>query len=345
MFLRLRERIVAVITAAALLLHPFAAMAGGTVVTITPSTGTTGANTARVRWQASGMYVTGTVIQLDVSPSVSAFDILNASTTSIGNGGIATYTSTSTNQLLLTVTTAPTSTAASSTLYLPFTLSSSAVNYGFSILTSSSTSSTVPVDFGSALFYANGGNQVTVSASVPASLTFSIRTVDDTADTNTCSLGSLSTSLTALCEYRLRLATNANGGLQVRVQANHDFANAAQTATFTNIGENASFGINAEAYGYSLVQAATTGVRDANGDFINGFAEASSTPGFDFSQDATPVPTSTSALFIYAPAAVSPGAAPSPTDLSRIRHSASISGGTPAGNYSQIVTYTVTSSF
>ena len=177
------------------------------------------------------------MIQVDVSPSVELFDILNASTTSIGNGGVATYTSTSTNQLLLTVTTAPTSTGVSSTLYLPFTLSSTSTNYGFSVLTSSSTSSTVPVDFGSALFYANGGNQVTVSASVPAILSFSIRTLDDTADTNVVTWNAFAPRR-PLCEYRLRLATNANGGLQVRVQANHDFMNAAQTATFTNIADN-----------------------------------------------------------------------------------------------------------
>lgn len=346
MFHRLRERIVAAAASIALLVHPFAAAAGGTAVTLSSASGTTGANSTTLSWQASGIYATGTVIQVDVSPSVELFDILNASTTSIGNGGVATYTSTSTNQLLLTVTTAPTSTGVSSTLYLPFTLSSTSTNYGFSVLTSSSTSSTVPVDFGSALFYANGGNQVTVSASVPAILSFSIRTLDDTADTNVCNLGTLSLSATSLCEYRLRLATNANGGLQVRVQANHDFTNAAQTATFTNIADNDPFvSPGTEGYAYSLVQAATTGVRDPNGDFIDGFAEASSTPGFDFSQDTTPVPTSTNALFIYASAAVSPGAAPSPSDLARIRHSASISAGTPAGSYSQIVTYTVTASF
>lgn len=299
-----------------------------------------------LRWQPSGNYATGTVIQIDVSPSVSAFDITNGSTTNIGNGGFAQFTATSTEQVLLTVVTSTSAFTASTTLYLPFTLSASSTNYAFSFLTTSSTSSTVPTDFGASLLYANGGNQVTVSASVPSSLSFAIRNSADSADTNSCALGTLSTGAIATCSYRLRIATNAAGGFQSRIQANQDFANSQHTATFTNIGDNGTFTAGTEAYGIQVLTGATSGVRNGvTGQFSDAVTEDSSSAGFTFGTDASPVPTSTPLLFVTAGSPMVAATAPSLVTTSLVTHAAAINGGTPAGSYSQIVTYTVTASF
>jgi hypothetical protein len=284
------------------------------------------------------------VIQVDISPALSAIDILNGSTTSIGNGGYAQYTATSTGQLLLTVVTSTNSFAASSTLYIPFTLAAGAQNYSFSILTASSTDNTVPVDFGSGLFYANGGNLVTVTAAVPATLSFAIRTDADDANTNVCSLGTLTTAATSTCAYRLRIGTNAAGGFSTTLQANHDFANAAY-ATMTNVGDNTFGDAGTEGYGVSVFTAASTGGRNAVTSAYDQPIVEASVLGFDFSVDPTPVPTSTAVLMQSFPRSFRLNTAPSLTTTSRVVHFANIDSATPAGFYSQVVTYLVTATF
>lgn len=330
--------------AASVVLGALPVSAAGTPVTLTPGTGTTGATATTLSWQPSGVYPTGTVLQVDISPALSSVEILTGSTTSIGNGGFAQWSSTSTGQLLLTVVTSTNSSAASSSLYIPFTLSSDAQNYSFSILTASTTSSTVPVDFGSGLFYANGGNQVTVTAAVPATLSFAIRTDADDANTNLCSLGTLSTSATSTCAYRLRIGTNAAGGFTTTIQANHDFANAAY-ATMTNVGDNATAMAGQEGYGVSIFTPASTGGRNAVTSAYDQPIVAGSVPSFDFSVDPTPVPTSTAVLIQSFARSFRLNVAPSLTTTSRVVHFANIDSATPAGFYSQVVTYIVTATF
>ncbi len=330
--------------AASLVLSSTPALASGTTVTLTPGTGSTGANATVLSWQPSGVYPTGTILQVDISPSVSSIDVLTGSTTNIGNGGGAVWSTTSTGNLILTVVTSTNSSAASSSLYIPFTLAAGAQNYSFSILTASTTSSTVPVDFGAGLFYANGGNQVTVTAAVPATLSFAIRTDADDANTNLCSLGTLGTAATSTCAYRLRVGTNAAGGFSTTILANHDFANSSY-ATMTNVGDNGLATAGTEGYGISVFTAASTGGRNAVTSAYDQPIVEASVSGFDFSVDPTPVPTSTAILMQSFPRSFRLNSAPSLTTTSRVVHFANIDTATPAGFYSQVVTYIVTATF
>jgi hypothetical protein len=336
----LLTRIVALGSLVALLFVARPITAAGTTVTINPTASSSSPQNIQIQWTASSQYVTGTTITVTTSP---AFTSISDSCTStehdINDDGFydGSFTSTSTASATYTVTS---STAAdvSMNLCLQFAFSASAANYSISILSSS------PVDFGSALFYANGGNQVTVTATVPATLAFSIRDSLDTADTNTCAMGTLSLSSTSTCAYRLRIATNASNGFQAQLQANQDFGTGSATMTnVTNDGSQPSAGT--ELYGLSRVVAATQGGRNTTtGAFTVAVTEANPA-GFTFGTDPSPVPTSSAQTIFINGSAFQTGAAPSATTTQLVEHAASISAGTAAGSYSQIVTYTVTGSF
>lgn len=323
----------------------FQAHASGVNVTLTPSS-SSNANVSTfvdMQWQPSGLYATGTVLQVDLSPGFSSVDFLVGSTTNIGNGGVAQVTATSVTQVLLTVVTSTNSFAASSSLAVPVTFDATPQNYSFSILTSSSTDPSTPTDFGSALFYANGGNQVTVTAAVPATLSFAIRTADDTANTNSCALGVLSTAATSTCSYRLRISTNAAGGFTASLLANHDLATG--DATMTDVTNGGSANAGTEGYGISDFQGASSGGHNVSTGLFDQPVATGTDAGFDFDTLPTPVPTSTAQTIESYSNSFDAGASPSLTTTSLVTHFANIDGGTAAGNYSQIVTYTVTASY
>lgn len=314
--------------------------ASGVSVTLTPSAASTSPQNIQIQWTATGQYTTGTTITVTTSPSfVSISDSCTSTEMDLNNDAVndGSITATSTNSATYTVTT---STGATLTmnLCLQYAFGATPANYSISILSSN------PVDFGSALFYANGGNQVTVTATVPATLDFSIRNAADSANTNTCALGTLTFSSTSTCAYRLRIATNAANGYQTQIQANHDFGTG--SATMTNVTNDGAQPVaGTELYGISLVSAASTGGRNTStGLFVNPAVE-NNPAGFSFGTDPSPVPTSSAQNFISYGAPFQAGAAPSTTSTSFVEHAASISAGTPAGLYSQIVTYTVTGSF
>jgi hypothetical protein len=314
--------------------------AAGVNLTLTPTASSSSPQNIQMQWTASGQYVTGTTITVTTSPSfVSITDSCTSTEIDLNNDGNSdgSITATSTNTATYTVTT---STGATLTmnLCLQYAFSASATNYALSFLSSN------PVDFGSALFYANGGNQVTVTATVPASLDFSIRNSGDTANTNTCALGTLSLSATSTCAYRLRVATNAANGFQTQIQANHDFGTGAATMTnVVNDGSQPSAGT--ELYGITLFQSASVGGRNTSTGLFTEAAVENNPALFTFGTDPSPIPTSSAQNFLSYGSAFQTGNAPSNTSTNLVMHGASISAGTAAGSYSQVVTYTVTGSF
>lgn len=339
------RRFSALIALVALLVVHGPVNASGVTVTLTPSSSSSSpVSNVAVRWTRSTAtsYATGTTITLTITPSVVSVSS-TAQTDLDGNGtNDTTFTASSTSAgnttVTWTVVTSTNSVSAFNVTTTAFTFTASSTNYSFSIFTSN------PVDFGSALFYANGGNQVTVSATVPATLSFSIRNNADTADTNTCALGTLSLSSTSTCNYRLRIATNAANGFQAQIHANQDFGTG--IATMTNVVNDGAQPIaGTEAYGISLLLGASTGGRNTTtGAFTNSLGE-DATAGFTFGVDPSPVPTSSAQNFISYSAPFQTGAAPSVTSTTMVEHAASISAGTPTGNYQQVITYTVTGSF
>lgn len=332
--------IVSMILSSAMWSAPASAL--GVTVTLSPSTGTTPSTEVGTTWTRSGAtsYATGTTITLTITPALTS--VSSTSALDIDNNGSddTTFTASSTDGSITTITftvatTTDSTTAftATSTLFFP----STPQNYSIAVFTSN------PVDFGAALFYANGGNEVAVTANVPATLSFAIRNAADTANTNACSLGTLSVASTSTCSYRLRIATNAASGFAATIQADHDFGTG--SATMTNIGDNAAFAAGTEAYGIAVLDGATTGGRDpGTGAFDQPVVEGT-TAGFTFNVDSSPVPTSTALTFISYGGAFNTGAAPSTTSTSLVMHAAAINAGTAAGNYSQTVTYIVTATY
>jgi len=322
--------------------------AAGVVVTVTPSSSSTSPQAVTTYWTRTSptTYVTGTTLTVSIyttSVSTSTYSVSSTSAIDLDQDGSTdtTFTSTSTDSQVNITFTVATTTAASTTFAIPttFTFGTSPANYSFAIFASS------PLDFGAALFYANGGNQVSVTANVPATLAFVIRNSADTADTNACALGTLSSTLVSTCSYRLRVtATNAANGFTSTILADHDLGSG--SATMTSIGDNVAFAAGTEAYGIQTLTGATQGGRaTSTGLFTQPVVEASPA-GFTFDTDSSPVPTSSAQTFIsYSSGPFTAGAAPSTTATTLVTHAAAISAGTPAGNYAQTITYTVTASY
>lgn len=324
-----------------LLTFTSSATAGGVTVVLTPSAQSTSPQNIQIEWTGSAQYVTGTTVLVTTSPAFNAIrDNCTSTEVDLNNDGTSdgSITATSTNSATFTLTTSTGAVDLTMNLCLQFTFSSTSTNYAISILSSN------PVDFGSALFYANGGNQVTVTATVPAALSFSIRNTGDTADTNTCALGVLDLSTTSTCSYRLRIATNASNGFQAQVVANHDFGSG--SATMTNVvNDTGGWSAGTETYGMARVIGAVTGGRNTTTGAFDQAVYENAPVGFTFNVDPSPVPTSSAQNFISYGAAFQTGLAPSTTSTSFVEHAAAISAGTPAGAYSQVLTYTVTGSF
>ncbi len=323
-------------------LTPATVEASGVTVTLYPSSSSTSPTTVGATWTRTSAttYATGTTITLTITPAITS--VSSTSAIDLDNNGAddTTFTSSSTDSSVTIITyTVATTTLSQTTFTVTSTLSFTATpkNYSISVFTSS------PVDFGAALFYANGGNQVNVTANVQAALSFAIRNSGDSADTNACALGTLTAAAVSTCSYRLRIATNAANGFQTTIQADHDLASG--YATMTAIGDNAAFVAGTERYGIQTLTGATVGGRSGSSVYDQPVVENSGPAGFTFNTDSSPVPTSTAPVIISYGNAFNPGAAPSTTSTSLVTHAAAIDAGTPAGNYSQTVTYSVTATF
>jgi hypothetical protein len=207
-------------------------------------------------------------------------------------------------------------------------------------------------DFGSFLYYIGDANDVSVTAIVPPTLSFVIRNAADTADqspgTSTgarvCSLGILQLATTPSpstgvngCQYRLRIATNATSGYAVSylsVSADTQAGGFERLAkdSDTNIANVSNDPLTTtNGYGARLTQVSTGHTRGATftGTASNYFVITADT--------ATAMYSSSGPL--------APGAAPDTTNTSLVEHGARIAASQEVGNYSHVVTYTVTATF
>ncbi|HWQ99982.1 MAG TPA: hypothetical protein VN397_04030 [Candidatus Methylomirabilis sp.] len=339
-----------------MMMSQFPAAASGVTVSLSDGVGTVdagsgGSTEITTSWTSSGIYATNSTLTITVSPATQD-TITNCATvdcnffSSAIGCDISFATSTMTSSTATGTFTQSVATSTAGGICLTYPISATSVqNYSVAVLTSGGSTS----DFGAALYYVLGANQVTVTATVPATLSFAIRNSADTANTNTCALGVLSTTAVSSCSYRLRIATNATNGFNSTILADLDF-NSNGNATMTNIVNDTAFAAGTEAYGISTLTAADSGVRSAtSGLFVAGIVESGIGAGYattTFNTDTSPVPTTTGAvLFVYATSAVNPEVAPSLTDTTLVTHSAAISAGTESGAYTQTVTYRVTGSF
>ena len=214
--------------------------------------------------------------------------------------------------------------------------SNTADNYAMGILTS--------VDAGAGLFYVGDENDVFVTGSVEATLSFVIRNSADTADQanvnggtvgpNLCQLSPnpMTTTNLSTCAYRLKVATNADSGYTVNYQASGGFTNGNHVMNNASTsGENVTAGT--EDYGVVLTQGSATGGTVTRGTNFTGTA----TDTFYFA--------ATTATAVYSSNGPNAPAATDTTNTALITHEAAIQADTPAGVYTQTVTYTVAPQF
>ena len=324
-------------------------IAGGVTVTVSDGSGTADAGSGgdtelTLSWTSSGFYTSGTEMTITISPTTSSTisDCSSASTAFGGStGSFGSFTS-STATFTLTQNV---STSTSGSLCLNFGLTTStATNYSITMRASSSTSEFTTTDFGAVLYYVLGANEVQVTASVPAALSFSIRNSADTANTNVCALGTLSLTDVNYCEYRLRVSTNAGNGFTATIQPSGDMT--AGSATLTAITNDGSFATGTEAYGIAQLVGATTGGRSGI-EYNQPVSEASATndSSLTFNADATPLDFTSATTIISYLGPFDAGASPNTDTTTLVRHGAAISVDTETGSYSQTVTYRVTGSF
>jgi len=285
-------------------------------------------------WTASGQYSTGDTITVVISPAASSTFVADCAvpTASVagGTGSFGSFTATGATW---TFTGGATGVAAQMCLSVPVAdgLVINPLNISVAIL-----SSGTYVDYGAILYYLGGGNDVLVTATVPSTLSFAI--VSSTAlgvPKNDCALGSLTTGAVSPCNYSLKISTNASGGFTSTIDADKQLSTP-EYATITDIAEDGTVTLGVESYGIAVTGATVGGRNSGTGLFDQPLVENG-----DFADDDTPVPTSPTAFISY-----TDGFWSSTTQSTTlVTHKAAISPVTPAGFYSQTVTYTVTGSF
>jgi hypothetical protein len=201
--------------------------------------------------------------------------------------------------------------------------------YQVTIKTLDSSNSDSTVDSGAALVSVGNAEDVTVQAEVNPTLSFAIRNSADSAETNSCALGILSTSAVATCSYRLKVATNAFSGYAVSIIA--DGALRDGTKDIDAIGEGTTVAAGTEGYGIAL----SAGAASEAGVTI--------TEAGDFNDDDTPLPLVSTSL--YSSDGPNTPTTPDTTNTGLVTHRAAIDAATSAGSYSQVVTYLVTAEF
>ncbi|MDQ6985024.1 MAG: hypothetical protein Q9M91_00360 [Candidatus Dojkabacteria bacterium] len=298
----------------------------------------TTATDVTVSFTSGAEYAIGETIVLDVVSSSAAtlggaLTDCGTATTTVGGGagsfgfssGTATYT----------FSAASTTATTTASLCIRFPATTAQGSYSISLTDSVG-------NFGAELVYVGNDNDVFVSAIVRPTLSFNIRNITDTADTNVCAMGAVDTSslptadatVTAgegECGYSLAIATNAANGFQATIQADQVFQNGAAD-TIANVTNGAAFSAGTEAYGLAWVNPGTA----AAGEGI--------TENGNFSTNSTPVPLSAT-NFISGTGPVTYTAGTDATDVTEVVHGFAVSSATNTGLYSHTITYYVDATF
>lgn len=165
-------------------------------------------------------------------------------------------------------------------------------------------------DTGTANVYIIAPASVTITATVDPIITFSI-------DNTVCNLGNLNATTAGTCTYTISHSTNAQGGLVVKASA---------PSTLTRIG-----GSETIPYGTGAIAAGTA----EYGFWVSTPDGGSTVTGYD--SEASAVPSSDTTII--------ENAVPHASADDIITHKAAVSGLTPAGSYTQTITWTATASF
>ena len=181
-------------------------------------------------------------------------------------------------------------------------------------------------------------DQVTVSATVDTIMTFAIRDSGDTADTNACSLGTITTTAVSTCQYRLKIGTNTTSGFQLGLWADDQLNQATASIDIDDITENSTVTAGTEGHGIAVASPTSAGTVGT----ATTWTEQS-----PFDDDDTPIPVGEANMdVIFASNGtqdVDMSGTGDTTGTTLITHRAAISTATQAGSYDQLVTYSVSS--
>jgi hypothetical protein len=162
---------------------------------------------------------------------------------------------------------------------------------------------------------------------------------DDTANTNVCNMGNLSVTAVSSCSYRLKVATNAQYGYTINKSTSGGFTNGAAIFPNAAVGTTGTGGTaqaaGTQLYGARIVKGSITAPSGIT--TLNAAYDAGATNDVNYSSTAE----------VDLVSADKPNN-PANTDVvntSLVTHEAAIDASTPAGIYTQKVTYTVSPSF
>ncbi|MDF1498502.1 MAG: hypothetical protein P1P85_04090 [Patescibacteria group bacterium] len=171
-----------------------------------------------------------------------------------------------------------------------------------------------------------------------AVLTFAIRNTAETADTNACALGTITTAAVSFCSYRLKVGTSTTAGFQIGLWADDQLNQATITIDIDDIIENGTVTAGTEGHGITVApptDAGTTGTATVW------------TEQDPFNDDDTPIPVGEANMdVIFASDGtqdVDMGGTGNLNGTTLITHKAAVSTATQAGSYDQVVTYSVSS--
>jgi hypothetical protein len=258
------------------------------------------------------------------TPSTANTTINTVAPSSLTNVVGAT-TTTSTITLANSVTSGGTVTIATTALTSPVT----AGNYAFTFISSVG-------DLGGNFQYVGQANIVNVTASVPISLSFAIRDSADTTNTNSCDLGVASLSSISTCAYRLKVATNAKNGYLISFNTSGALTDGSYNVVDAAVGATGTTpAAGTEIYGVNITAGSVTGAggtmtlstafSTSVGNIIK-YNPGSNTTILTANKPNSPASTDT-------------------TNTSLVTHKLAIGANTPAGNYTQSVTYFVSPAF
>jgi hypothetical protein len=342
MFLK-NKKSISLLSAVAILVAPAIALtalftspvsAAAVAVVATPNELTTGGDVTFTYTAFNAVEALGTTYLFLVSPALTAATancvVADLFADANGTDGAGVFGGFSTTGATFTTTTATVSAPRSFCLSFP---NETIGSYSVAIVSSTG-------DFGAALVHYDDNNDILVTATVGPTLSFNIRNLADSADTNTCDLGNVTTTtvvnLNATddgvgeCGYSLAIGTNSASGFQATIDA--DAALNAGLFTMTDLADNAAFVAGTESYGLANVTAP-------------GAITENTTVGFTFQTDSSPVPTIAPANFISAAAPFVYTAGVDATDVTTVMHGLTVGSATETGVYNQLVTYQVTANF
>ncbi|MCC7304303.1 hypothetical protein IT418_02735 [bacterium] len=307
--------------------------AAGVAVSLTPSALTASTPTdVTFSYTSSVNYASGNTVSIVAPAGVTVANCSSSTTDADGDSTPDGSASVSLQTYTYTFS-ASTTTANSTGVDFCVNYSATTGNYGLSF----TDSKTVPSnnDYGSALIYVGSANVVTVTASVNPALSFIIRNSADNGNTNTCALGVLSLIAVNTCSYRLKVTTNAGSGFVVQVNSDGDLrksgsGNVADNLDIDLVAEDSTVTSGIEGYGIALTGGSITG--------------GTVTEAGDFSDDDTPLPISSATNILTTNGTNNPGGTDT-TNTALVTHRAAMDGDTTTGNYTQLVTYTVSASF